>query len=209
MPKIVDHDYRSKDIINQALEIFSRKGYYSANYEEIAEKCGLSRTGLYKYYANKEAIFIETVRYVVDSVTGKLHDVVQAKSLSSSQRLKEVLSVFADFMKSRNFSSVLLEFTVCMNHDQPLTVTQCLQESIKSLWTVTETVFASLGNSSSYAFSLAFMGLSFFQNHILQPLFGTVEGEGDRYTSLLEQWESMSNKKHEMIISSVLNCGLQ
>jgi hypothetical protein len=96
-----------------------------------------------------------------------------------------------------------------MNHDQPLTVTQCLQESIKSLWTVTETVFASLGNSSSYAFSLAFMGLSFFQNHILQPLFGTVEGEGDRYTSLLEQWESMSNKKHEMIISSVLNSGLQ
>jgi len=53
------------------------------------------------------------------------------------------------------------------------------------------------------------MGLSFFQNHILQPLFGTVEGEGDRYTSLLEQWESMSNKKHEMIISSVLNSGLQ
>jgi len=42
MPKIVDHEYRSKDIIDQALDIFSRKGYYTASYEEIAEKCGLS-----------------------------------------------------------------------------------------------------------------------------------------------------------------------
>lgn len=106
-------------------------------------------------------------------------------------------------------ASILLEFTVFMNHEHPLTVSQCLQESIKSLWKVTESAFASLGNSSSYAFSLAFMGLSFFQNHILQPLLSTVEEEGSRYISLLEQWEIMPNKKYEMNIACALNSGLQ
>jgi len=209
MPKVVDHEYRSKDIINQALDIFSRKGYYTASYEEIAEQCGLSRTGLYKYFANKEAVFIETVRYVVDSVTGKLQGILQAGMISTSQRLKEVLDVFTDFMKNHTFSSILLEFTVCMNHGPPLTVPQYLQDSIKSLWNTTETIFASLRNSSSYAFSLACKGLSFFQGHILQPLFSTVAGEGDRYVSLLEQWEALSYEKQEMNIASALNGGLR
>lgn len=209
MPKLVDHEYRSKDIIKQALDIFSRKGYYTANYEEIAKQCGLSRTGLYKYYANKELIFMETVQYVVDLITERLQDVVNTKMISSSQRLKEVLNVFADFMQNHKFSSILLEFAVCMNHDQPLTVSQYLQESIKSLGKVIEAVFASLGESSSYTLSSAFMGRSFFRNHILQPLFSTVEGEGNRYICLFEQWESISNKRHELSIEGALNSGLQ
>lgn len=111
MPKIVDHSARLHTIIEQSLDIFSRTGYYSASYERIAEQCGLSRTGLYKYFSNKDAIFIEVVRFVVDDVTERLQHIMQYSARPSGQRVKEVLDVFVHFMKNRRFSSILLEFT--------------------------------------------------------------------------------------------------
>ncbi len=197
MPKIVDHTARLHTILEQALDIFSRTGYYNASYEKIAEQCGLSRTGLYKYFANKDAIFTEVVGYVVDDVTKRLEQIMHCSARPSAGRAKEVLDVFVHFMKNRRFSSILLEFTVVMNHDDHITIPLRLQDSIRALWDVMETVFSRLSNSSSYTFSLAFIGLVFFQSHILQPLFSTVEEEGDRYVSLLRRWEELSQQRFD------------
>lgn len=194
MPKIVDHSARLHTIIEQSLDIFSRTGYYSASYERIAEQCGLSRTGLYKYFSNKDAIFTEVVRFVVDDVTERLHRIMHGSARPPAKQAKEVLDVFVHFMKNRRFSSILLEFTVVMNHDDHIPIPQRLQDSIQALWNIMETVFSHISNSSSYTFSLAFIGLVFFQSHILQPLFSTVEEEGERYVSLLKRWEELSQQ---------------
>jgi len=68
MPKIVNHVDRRLLIIEKALVIFAQQGFYSTNYNEIAQVCGLSRTGLYQYFPNKEAVFKETVEHVVDTI---------------------------------------------------------------------------------------------------------------------------------------------
>ena len=44
-------------ILTAALEIFSRKGYEGTNIRELAASLGLVKSGIYKHFENKEAIW--------------------------------------------------------------------------------------------------------------------------------------------------------
>ena len=49
-------------ILGAALEVFSEHGFHQATVEEIAERAGLGKGTLYRYFSNKEALFNELVR---------------------------------------------------------------------------------------------------------------------------------------------------
>jgi AcrR family transcriptional regulator len=49
-------------ILEAALEVFSDKGFFVATVDEIAEQAGVGKGTLYRYFANKEALFNELVR---------------------------------------------------------------------------------------------------------------------------------------------------
>lgn len=49
-------------ILNAALDVFSEKGFHSATVDEIAERAGLGKGTLYRYFSNKETLFKELVR---------------------------------------------------------------------------------------------------------------------------------------------------
>ena len=44
-------------ILDEALTLFSQKGYANVYVGEIAEKVGIKAPSLYKHYKNKQAIF--------------------------------------------------------------------------------------------------------------------------------------------------------
>ena len=48
---------RHDDILDAAQAIFSHYGYRRASLEEIAREAGISRTGLYHHFGNKEEVF--------------------------------------------------------------------------------------------------------------------------------------------------------
>lgn len=48
---------RHDDILDAAQTIFSHYGYRRASLEEIAREAGISRTGLYHHFGNKEEVF--------------------------------------------------------------------------------------------------------------------------------------------------------
>jgi AcrR family transcriptional regulator len=57
MPKIVDHDKRRADILEQCFSLFAEQGYAALTMRGIARALGVSTGTLYYYFASKEAIF--------------------------------------------------------------------------------------------------------------------------------------------------------
>jgi AcrR family transcriptional regulator len=171
MLKIVNHVDRRLLIIEKALVVFARQGFHSTNYNEIAKACGLSRTGLYQYFPNKEAVFKETVEYVVDTIVVRIFSIVQSKTFSTSQKLQKILMIFIGVMEHKEDSAVLLEFFICLKR-RNLELTEYLEDSIKSLIGAIGELFEDLENKASYLSSTAMMLFTFLQSQILQPLFG-------------------------------------
>ena len=171
MPEIVNHVDRRHQIIEKALVVFARQGFHSTNYNEIAQACGLSRTGLYQYFPNKEAVFKETVEYVVDTIVVRIFSIVQSKTFSTSQKLQKILMIFIGVMEHKEDSAVLLEFFICLKR-RNLQLTEYLEDSIKSLVGAIRELFEDLENKASYLSSTAMMLFTFLQSQILQPLFG-------------------------------------
>jgi len=50
-------DAKTKLILDAALEVLSKRGYYETRLEDIAEKAGFSKSALYRYYKDKDEIF--------------------------------------------------------------------------------------------------------------------------------------------------------
>ena len=183
MPKIVNHVDRRIFIIEKALAVFAQQGFYSTNYNEIAQVCGLSRTGLYQYFPNKEAVFKETVEHVVDTITVRVFSIVKDNNLSTSLKLHKILMIIIGVMEHQEDSAVLLEFLICLKR-QNLQLTEYLEDSIKSLICAVRELFESLENKSSYLSSTAKMLFTFLQSQILQPLFGDTATIGDYIATL-------------------------
>lgn len=53
---------RRREIVETALELFSRKGYDRTSVREIARLCGLSQAGLLHHFRSKEELFLEVLR---------------------------------------------------------------------------------------------------------------------------------------------------
>ncbi len=183
MPKIVNHVDRRIFIIEKALAVFAQQGFYSTNYNEIAHVCGLSRTGLYQYFPNKEAVFKETVEHVVDAIAVRVFSIIKDSNLSPSLKLHKILMVIIGVMEHQEDSAVLLEFLICLKR-QNLQLTEYLEDSIKSLICAVRELFESLENKSSYLSSTAKMLFTFLQSQILQPLFGDTATIGDYIATL-------------------------
>ena len=55
-------------ILDAALEVFSHKGFHPATMDEIAEKAGVGKGTLYRYFETKEKLFAELMRLRLDEL---------------------------------------------------------------------------------------------------------------------------------------------
>jgi TetR/AcrR family transcriptional regulator len=56
-------------ILNAAAGVFAQKGYYQANVADICKKAGISNGALYKYFKNKEALYIKVFESHIERMT--------------------------------------------------------------------------------------------------------------------------------------------
>lgn len=54
---------RKEEIIKKALKLFLQKGYEKASLNDIAREVGISKPGVYHYFASKDALFREVLSY--------------------------------------------------------------------------------------------------------------------------------------------------
>ncbi len=96
--------YSTKDrILEAALGIFSEKGFHLATVDEIAERAGVGKGTLYRYFSNKETLFNELVRLRLETLETKANAVLDGQD--------DVLTMIGKYLR------VYLEF---FDHNQRL-----------------------------------------------------------------------------------------
>lgn len=90
MPKIVDVPQKRAEIMEQAARVFAAKGYSDATLLDVARQCGMGRTSLYQYFANKEDLFTFLLDHVLQSLLADMH----AAAASSDHAYAKLQQVF-------------------------------------------------------------------------------------------------------------------
>jgi AcrR family transcriptional regulator len=74
------YEERKEQILVEARGLFARYGFRKCAIHDIAQACGLSKTALYHYFANKEEIFTAVVRRETDLLLSALEEATRAHS---------------------------------------------------------------------------------------------------------------------------------
>ena len=57
MPKIIDHGAVREDLARKAIPLFRQYGYHGLSFRTLAKELGVSKSGLYHYFEDKDALF--------------------------------------------------------------------------------------------------------------------------------------------------------
>lgn len=104
-------------IVEAAARVFSRKGYHGATMENIADAAGYSTAALYKYFENKEAVFLALQSTIVEKIS-EIFDESPPVELPFKDYLRWFLSrvfVFAERHRSI-FLSFMAQSSCVMDH---------------------------------------------------------------------------------------------
>jgi len=89
---------RRKEIIKNALEVFTEKGWEKASLEDIAIHSGLSKPALYLYFKNKEDLLYA----IVDSTLTSLEETASHISGSTKEKLEKFVYTMISFYEKNS-----------------------------------------------------------------------------------------------------------
>lgn len=117
MTVIVDHDLRRTLILEKAFELFSEEGYSGATFQKIADRCGISRTSIYKYFPNKERIFDYAIKQGSSKLNAMIEKVIERKDWTATDKITRILHITSKVLsENRVFLSVVLEYILSQKH---------------------------------------------------------------------------------------------
>ncbi|MEI8242867.1 MAG: TetR/AcrR family transcriptional regulator [bacterium] len=112
MAIIVNHEARRHEILRKSLRLFAEAGYTDVTFQSIADRCGLARTALYKYFHHKRQIFDGAVTVATNDLVGKYRDIL-ARPGPYRDKLEAVIAeVFKILFSQRDLLLVIVEYTL-------------------------------------------------------------------------------------------------
>ena len=111
MSVLVDHNQRRILILERAFELFAEEGFAGVTYLKIANRCGISRTSIYKYFKDKDQIFIYAIKLSTDKISVIAKKVVERSDLSVVGKLRRILRLTVKLLSDNQvFLSVVLDY---------------------------------------------------------------------------------------------------
>lgn len=103
-------------ILNAAAEIFARDGYHQAAISDICRNAGISNGALYKYFSNKEDLFLALLDYGINIIR-ELYDQIETNT-PVLETLQRIFTGIKDLARERGFIiSIYLDLGTCaLNH---------------------------------------------------------------------------------------------
>jgi len=91
-PKINDEARKIKKdvIIDEALKLFSKKGYVETSIDDIVEATKISKGGIYNYYKSKEEIFLA----IAEERFNKRHKLIEEFPITTTNKEKLVKYIY-------------------------------------------------------------------------------------------------------------------
>ena len=84
---------RREAILDAALEEFSARGFAAARLDDVARRAGVAKGTIYLYFADKEALFQELIRFHLNPVVGTF-EVALASDLPLSTIIDQAIEIF-------------------------------------------------------------------------------------------------------------------
>ncbi|MFC3996693.1 TetR/AcrR family transcriptional regulator [Nocardiopsis sediminis] len=76
--KRLPREVREQQMIDAAIQVFSRSGYHSTSVEEVAEVAGISKPMVYIYLGSKEGLFTACIHREADRLVQAVRDAIRA-----------------------------------------------------------------------------------------------------------------------------------
>ena len=73
----IAEDERHQNILQVALDEFSRQGFHKTDVEIIARRAGVGKGTVYRHFGNKRKLFLAVMEYSVDSINNKILSAVE------------------------------------------------------------------------------------------------------------------------------------
>ncbi|WP_431086405.1 TetR/AcrR family transcriptional regulator [Paenibacillus sp. 8b26] len=78
---------KKNDILQAAIRLFSRKGYYSTSVEEIAKESGMAKASFYKYFQGKEELPLEMCIILENNIEQDIRALYSKPDLTKEAKL--------------------------------------------------------------------------------------------------------------------------
>jgi TetR/AcrR family transcriptional regulator len=111
LPEVRSHDR----ILNEALSLFSQKGYDATSVREICEAAEITKPTLYHFYGSKEGVYHAIVEGALEDFRQRLVGQIEAAG-SPRERLKRVARIY--FENAREHRQ-LMRFLFGLIHNPP------------------------------------------------------------------------------------------
>lgn len=125
---------KTDKILNATIKLFLRDGYKKTTMDDIAENANASKVTIYKYFADKDALYYEIGRHIFSGYTVQLERIIVA-DMSLIKKLYTFLDSVCDFTDSGKFDlcAELVKYNDALEPEQKLylhTYRQCLLKLI-------------------------------------------------------------------------------
>lgn len=108
----INHDARKQAIVTKAIQLFATQGYNGVTYQKIADRCGIARTTLYRYFKNKRAIFNTAIWELSSLLITHFDEILQAE-ISALEKLERVSIVVIELLhQQRTMLMVILDYVL-------------------------------------------------------------------------------------------------
>jgi len=94
----VDKKQREYKIIESALDMFSRKGFYSTTVAQIAKSIGMSVGHFYNFFPSKNSLAKASITFVTKKLADELHKINEL-NISSKDKIHMFVLSYLDFLE--------------------------------------------------------------------------------------------------------------
>lgn len=100
---------RRNEILEGAIRVFSRKGFYCSTMQDVAEACGMSKATLYQHFKSKEKLLLSIFQAYDQLFYQKLTAIFSNELLTPYERLiKQIEIQLNDALSHRDFIRMLM-----------------------------------------------------------------------------------------------------
>lgn len=127
MPKIVDHDKKRAELLEQSFALFAQRGYNAISMRHIADELKISTGTLYHYFPNKEALFSQMFDWLSQ------HDIVRVtQDVHDGLSVEQKLTILLRFISSNIEHFQTLVLMALEFHKHPNTPKEDIQRSLEN-----------------------------------------------------------------------------
>lgn len=91
---------KSEKILDAALLLFSTRGFYATTIPDIAKAMGMSVGNLYNYFASKEILAKEIIKYSSD-ILGAALRTVNEEGGSTKEKIRKIVAIYFEMATSK------------------------------------------------------------------------------------------------------------